>query len=299
MDLPAGSLLATVRFGPEEDKTLAGPLSMKPGAFHGRNSFGPEEELLAGLAVIPVFKSGGKQHLAVQLLHPAELTKAAAFTSEVRRRSYESGRVAAKLAIRQVFPGLAGPEVNITASPLGKPTGEGLLKHYSVSISHSDNHGAALCFPAAFPMGVDIETPEEKNHSIISSILSPGEIALLQTQCKGPETFKQVHSTVTDHETALIPAQDNSLQILHVMWTAKEAAGKATGLGFRLPVEQYEIEMIKKPEDHKIRSWICNFKHLGEITTISLEWQGAILTIAFTSGSGFGDAFLHLFDNGS
>ncbi len=299
MDLTEGSLLATVRFRPEEDKIQADPLSGKPRVVRGRNRCAPEEDLLAGLVVIPILTSGGRPRLTDQLLHPAELAKAAAFTSEVRRRSYESGRVAVKLAIRQVFPGLAGPEVNITANPLGKPIAASLPGPYSVSISHSDNHGAALCFPAAFPMGIDIETPEEKNRSIISSILTPGEIALLQAHCNGPETFKQVHSTVTDHETALMPAQDNSLQILHVMWTAKEAAGKATGLGFRLPVEQYEIEMIKKPEDHKIRSWICKFKHLGEITTISLEWQGAILTIAFPSGSGFGNAFMNLFDNGS
>jgi 4'-phosphopantetheinyl transferase EntD len=286
------------RCAPEEDKTLTAPLSSQPGAFTNRNicaaeddkiptdplgekagalhciiRIGPDEELLAGIAVIPVLTTEGSPHLADQLLHPAERAQAAAFRNEVRRISYLSGRVAAKLAIRQVFPGLDSAEINITANPVGKPIAESLPEQYAVSIAHSDHHGAALCFPAENPMGIDIETPEEKNRPIITSILIHSEIALVQAQC-------------------------DALLILHVMWTAKEAAGKANGLAFRLPVEQYEIEMIKTLEDHKNRSWICNFKHLGKITTISREWQGAILTIAFPSGSGFGDAFMHLYENG-
>ena len=234
MDLPEGSLLATVPFGPAED------------------------ERLTGLAVIPVMKAGDTPHLADRLLHPAELATAAAFASEVRRRSYISGRIAAKLAIRQVFPGLSGPEVHITANPLGKPIAEGLPGPYSVSISHSDHHGAAVCFPAAFPMGVDIETPEEKNRPIISSILTGEELTLLQTH-------------------------HGSLEYLHVIWTAKEAAGKTTGLGFRLPVRHYEISKIVNQTSGERFYWTSHFKKIKDITTHSLKWQGAILTLAFPS----------------
>lgn len=237
MDLPEGSLLAKVPFGPEE------------------------EERLTGLAVIPVMNAGATTLLAGQLLHPAELATAAAFASEVRRRSYISGRIAAKLAIRQVFPGLTGPEINITANKVGKPVAGGLPESHAVSISHSDHHGAAVCFPAAFPMGIDIETPEEKNRPVISSILSGEELAFLQTH-------------------------QDSLQCLHVLWTAKEAAGKATGLGFRLPVEKYEIAMIRTIADNENRSWVCNFRQITELATISREWQGAMLTLAFPSEPG-------------
>jgi len=298
MDLPTGSFLATVRFGPEEDKTPAGPLTIKPGDFRAKKPFGPDEKLLTGLAVIPILTSGGRPNLADQLLHPSERAQAAAFPAEARRSSFQSGRIAAKLAICQVFPGLAGTEVNITANSLGKPVIVDFPAPYSVSIAHSDHHGAALCFPAELPMGVDIETPEEKNRSIIVSILTPGEIALLQAQRNRPETVEHSQVTVTDHESALMPTQDNSLQILHVMWTAKEAAGKANGLGFRLPVEQYEVEMIKPLLDNKIRYWICNFKHFRELTAISCAWDGAMLTVAFPSDSGFGDEFMRLFRNG-
>lgn len=234
MDLPDGSLLATVPFGPEEEK------------------------LLTGLAVIPVMHAGDTTRLAGQLLHPAELATAAAFASEVRRRSYISGRIAAKLAILQVFPGLTGPEINITANTVGKPVAGGLPGSHAVSISHSDHHGAAVCFPAAFRMGIDIETPEEKNRPVISSILTGEELALLQTH-------------------------QGSLQCLHVLWTAKEAAGKATGLGFRLPVIHYEISKTINLTSGERFCWTSHFKKIHDVTALSLKWQGAILTLAFPS----------------
>lgn len=218
------------------------------------NSAGKECMQMA-IAVHPLCADPLAENDAMQLLHPEELKRALAMRSEVRKVSFINGRIAAKRAMLAIFPGITANTVNITTGPVGEPVVVGLDPGYSVSIAHSDHHAAAIVFPVIHPMGIDIETPHEKNRKIISSILSQSEMKL-------------------------VDKQDDTLEFMHVLWTAKEAAGKAAGLGFRLPMEQYETESVNMLIHGKIKLCLCYFRKLRGFVAVSCASGEAVLTVA-------------------
>ena len=233
-------------------------MELPGGAFLSSVSIGSEEELLfAGLAVMPLLSADENLSYKLgDLLHPAENATALIMASEIRRASYINGRQAAKLAILRLFPELEAAAVNIETGTLGEPIATGLPGPYAVSLAHSEHHAAGLCFPSVMPMGVDIETPGAKN----------GETIL---------------STLSAHEKSLLKGEQDSLDYLHVLWTAKEAVGKAIRLGFRIPLERYEISHTEILSRCDRTCYLCHFTRLAGFASVSRHWNGAILTVAF------------------
>ena len=227
------------------------------------------EELSAGLAFFSSFDDEYLNETACGLLHPEEIKTGGGYGANIRRRSFFHGRIAAKMAVKQIFPNIHPADLQIETGCFGEPLLKNLNRSYGISIAHDDSWNAGLCFPLSVPMGIDVETITEKNREIIPSILS-------------------------DYEKGMCNREEDSLAFLHLLWTAKEAAGKAIGLGFRVPADWYEIDLVEtiSAEPRLIRQ--CRFKQLSLYTTLSITIPGGMLSIAFPSEQNFDQAMIRL-----
>ncbi len=227
------------------------------------------EAFSAGLVFFSVFNEDQLREKSGALLHPEEIIIGNAYASDIRRRSFLQGRIAAKMALKQVFPAISPTGHLISTGCLGAPYIKNFINPYGVSIAHNEQSVAGLCFPLSVPMGIDLETINENNQSIIPSILS-------------------------DQEKKLCKESGNSLEFLHILWTAKEAAGKAIGLGFRVSTAWYEIDLVEtiSIEPYTIRR--CRFKELSVLTCLSISLPQGILSIAFPAQQGFDGAMARL-----
>ena len=233
-----------------------------------RFSFG-NEELSAGLAL---FSSVSDEEFNVKtrmLLHPEELKTGSDYASAIRRRSFLNGRMAGKMAINQVFPDIPSATCRIKTGSIGEPVLCDLPQPYGISISHNESWNAGLCFPLIVPMGIDVETITEKNRDIIASILSSSE-------------------------KKLCAVEEDPLELFHLLWTAKEAAGKAIGLGFRVPATWYEIVSVETfpKEAQLIRR--CRFAQLSVYTALSVKIPGGMLSIAFPAENNLSQTMIGL-----
>lgn len=210
----------------------------------------------AGLVLFPTFKDEELREKVRQMLHPEEIKTADAFVSDIRRKSFLHGRIAGKMAIEKIFSDVPSAEIQITTGALGEPYISNLQQPYGVSIAHGDLLNAGLCFPLTFTMGVDVESITERNRAIIPLVLS-------------------------DSEKEMCSREENELELLHVLWTAKEAAGKAIRLGFRVPHEWYEIDNLETLTFEPRLIHRCRFKHLTMFTALSMAIPGGVMSIAF------------------
>lgn len=242
----------------------------QPGDFRSLVCFNSgNAELATSLAFFPSMNEGQLDAKLLRTLHQEEIRTGEKYASVIRKRSYLHGRIAGKMAIKQVFPEIPSAGILITTGSSGEPVCELLNRPYGVSIAHSEVWNAGLCFPLLFSMGVDVESLDEKNRHIMTSVMSDRE----KEQCW---------------------LSGNELECLHVLWTAKEAAAKAVRLGFRVPLEWYEIEEIETVTngDGMIRR--CRFRHFSMFTTFSVAIPQAILSIAFPADKNLDHAMISL-----
>lgn len=214
------------------------------------------EELAVSLVLFSSLYDSELNEKSSELLHSTEIATSNSYVADIRRRSFLHGRIAGKIAINQIFPEVPPYELEIITGSLGEPHIKNLAQLYGISIAHNESWNAGLCFPLSVPMGVDVETINEKNRPIIKSILS-------------------------HHENELCDKENDNLEFLHILWTAKEAAGKAIRLGFRVPHEWYEIDGIETIMSGPHEILRCRFKQLSLFMTISVSFPGGILSIAY------------------
>ncbi|MEI7982386.1 MAG: 4'-phosphopantetheinyl transferase superfamily protein [Bacteroidota bacterium] len=228
-----------------------------------------KEELAAGLVLCPSLSNEKLNARTRMLLHPEEINIGGGYTSDIRRRSFLNGRIAGKMAINKVFPDIPPASFQINTGSIGRPVIRDLPQPYGISIAHNESWNAGLCFPLSVPMGIDIETITEKNQTIIASILS-------------------------SREKDLCSSAGDPLNLTHLLWTAKEAAGKAIGLGFRVPTAWYEIESVEtlSAEPKLIR--LARFINLSAFATLSVEIPGGMLSIAFPAENNLSQTMIRL-----
>ena len=136
-----------------------------------------------------------------------------------RRRQFLAGRYIAKECVCQDHPSLQRSSINIVNGAWGGPLIHSEhLQNTLISISHTDNFAAAL-FSASnmFPAGMDIEEIRDDQIPSLQNFMSPREREILLAEN--------------------LPYKE----ALHLMWSAKEAAGKALMVGFNLPEDCYHI----------------------------------------------------------
>jgi acyl transferase domain-containing protein/phosphopantetheinyl transferase len=132
------------------------------------------------------------------------------------------GRVALKDLLRhQRWAHGAGPlypaEITVTNDDTGRPTARGAVDPgVSVSIAHSQGLGVAIA-GRGIPVGIDIEAIGERSPRFAALVLAEGERAVLEEM---PGSLDQRLTTV---------------------WTLKEAAAKASGVGLQGRPKAWEI----------------------------------------------------------
>lgn len=159
----------------------------------------------------------GKDFLSVD-----ELTVFAGFKAERRRVQFLAGRYIAKATVRQEHPEIAPQIINIVNGVWGFPLIHApSLYQTTISISHTVGCGAALFSPSnTHPLGLDVEAIDENNLSPLGRFLS------------------------ADEQSLVVLAGMPLLEGMHLLWSAKEAAGKALKVGFAVPEEIYTISSL-------------------------------------------------------
>lgn len=141
--------------------------------------------------------------------------------SDRRRADWLAGRLAAKVAMRELLGGdLELSQLTITYAPRGRPVPvcEGRVAEHGfwLAISHSRGAGLAAAAPGVLPIGVDIEHAAAPLDGLADYMLGAEDRARWPT--------------------------DAPPSALRACWTLKEAALKALGVGLRIHPRHVEIE---------------------------------------------------------
>ncbi|WP_165792004.1 4'-phosphopantetheinyl transferase family protein [Desulfocucumis palustris] len=122
-----------------------------------------------------------------------------------------------------------------------------------VSIAHSDELGAAIAFPEASPMGIDVEKIDPKKTEVLQSQITKEEFVL----------FKNLHLSCE--------------KILTLLWSTKESLSKVLKTGLTIPFQIYEISAIEVYQNHVI----TYFKNFRQYRTVSFTLGRYICSISY------------------
>ena len=207
----------------------------------------------AGLCLCRLHKTSDYSAL-LPYLHPKELDYYKTLPAEKRKKSYSIGRYSAKKALSALIG-----ERNLKNTFIDR----GLFDHpivvnpnnqnIQVSISHCDDIGAALAFPEALPMGIDVERVDPDKKEVIESQMTEDEKELIKS-------FSCSYST-----------------LLVLLWTVKEALSKILKTGLTFPFKISEISGLTGNQD----TLVCNFKNFAQYKGVSFNLGGYMHSIVF------------------
>ena len=148
------------------------------------------------------------------LLSANELAQLERMQFAQKRQSFLLGRLAAKRALRSVLDETNLSAIEIQPGVFGQP----LIVHprahgLDVTLSHSHGLAVALAFPAAWPIGIDLETVA---HDVAATLLT--------------------EMNLSDAERRWYAATANPASACGVLWSAREALGKAMKSGVNSPL---------------------------------------------------------------
>ncbi len=209
----------------------------------------------ASLAVV-------KAHLETLLerkeeyLHAEELAFFKNLQHEKRQHSYLLGRFAGKLALQDACRSETVDGVFIGSGVFNFPVVYGLKNKLQISLAHSGSISAALVFPEAYPMGIDLEVIDE-------------------------ETAENIIPHLTMHERSLLQyGMDRSL-FACMLWTAKEALGKVLRTGLTTPLPILEIQQIETER----QGFTCFFTNFFQYKAHVLFCGDTVLAIVYARDS--------------
>lgn len=178
--------------------------------------------------------------------------------NEKRRHSYLVGRLAAKLAISRYMNNnfffdfkkpaaeellISLKDISISMGCFGQPMVDmANPRCLDISISHCDDHVAALAFPRWHPMALDIENIQPSNADAILTQITPSERLIIDNSL----LQKDVGATL--------------------IWTAKEALSKVLKCGLTVPLEVLEISNIETISHSSLRIY---YRHFSQYKSIS------------------------------
>ncbi|HUW63507.1 MAG TPA: 4'-phosphopantetheinyl transferase superfamily protein [Spirochaetia bacterium] len=190
----------------------------------------------------------------IDCLHGEERQYFDTLGSQKRKKSYLIGRYSAKTAICRLTNENNFQNISIRQGIFNQPVNTCLFNHNTqVSITHSNDIGASIAFPEEVPMGIDVEMVD-------------------------PETISVLASQATDHEKFILKDLPFPyLNMLTLLWTAKEALSKALKVGLMASYHTFEIEKMETQSSHIT----CHFKHMRQYKTISFNLNSYICSIAY------------------
>ena len=191
-----------------------------------------------------------------EFLSENEKLQAAGLQFPAKKESFLLGRLAAKRALGALIKEPDLRQIVIRAGIYGQP----LVQHpragaVQVTVSHSHGLAVALAFPAAYPMGIDLETVSAVSAATILGELqaSPAELAWLV-------------AAGVDEATACC-----------VLWTAREALGKSMQVGINSPLGILALGEIRNAA---AGNWAGRYLNFPQCRCLSQAWDGRVLSLA-------------------
>jgi 4'-phosphopantetheinyl transferase len=196
----------------------------------------PNESFKASLCLCE-FSMFARYEEIVDFLHPQEREYYETLKFQKRIQSYLIGRLSAKKAIASLVGDDNLAKILIQAGIFTQPiTTYEDKQNIQVSISHCDNFGAAIAFPEAHPMGIDIEKISKEQNEVIEREVTESEIKFI----------KKMHFSYE--------------LMLTLLWTAKEALSKVLKTGLMTPFKIYEVDKFESQHDYML----CTYKNFAQ-----------------------------------
>ena len=149
------------------------------------------------------------------MLSATELAQYANLRFPQKRHGFMLGRLAAKSALGAMLEESEWPNISIRAGVFGQPqVGHSRALGTDVTVSHSNDVAVAVAFPADWPMGIDLET-----------VVGDAVVAVLAALDASAE-----------ERAWLAAAPMGRSATCGVLWTAREALGKALKTGLNSPL---------------------------------------------------------------
>jgi 4'-phosphopantetheinyl transferase EntD len=213
----------------------------------------PNETFKAGLCLCEFSMFTNCEEVAA-CLHPQEWKYYEKLRFEKRIKSYLMGRLTAKRAIAEYTGEKDLTKILIQSGIFTQPiTTYEEKQNIQVSISHSDDFGAAIAFPEAHPMGIDIERINIEQNEAIEREVTVSEIKII----KGLPFSYEI--------------------MLTLLWTAKEALSKVLKTGLMTPFKIYEVEKIENHQD----SMLSFYKNFAQYKTVSFLIGNNVCSIVY------------------
>lgn len=180
--------------------------------------------------------------------------------TDTRKYSFLIGRLVAKKGIEEIVSKCNLCEIDISKGVFHQPVIiHELSNNIQVSISHSHKIGAAIVFPEAHPMAIDVELIDSSRP--LYSILD-----------------------LTDKEEQLIrECKLENAEILTLLWSAKEALSKVLKTGLMVNLKIYEIEGAEFNENF-VEFLFSNF---AQYKAVSWQYNGYAWSIVLPKKSIF------------
>jgi phosphopantetheinyl transferase len=194
-----------------------------------------------------------------EFLSPGETEQAAGFQFPAKKQGFVLGRLAAKRALGALLEEPDLRRIEIRAGIYGQP----LVRHpragsVEVTVSHSHGLAVALAYPAEYPMGIDLET--------VSAISAESIIGELEAS---PPELTWLATGGLDNATAC-----------GVLWTAREALGKALRIGLNSPLGILALSDIRTDG---AGPWVGHYLNFPQCQCLSQVSGGRVLTLAMPS----------------
>lgn len=193
-----------------------------------------------------------------------EAAQLAGFVFPAKREGFLLGRAAAKHALAALLDEPDHRRIEIRSGVHGQP-----LVHHPradrahVSISHSQGVAVAIAHPPAYPMGIDLESvaPEAAGTILAELAMSAAERAWLA-------------AVDLDAATAC-----------GVLWTAREALGKALRTGLNSPLGVFALDGLEQAGP---AAWIGRYGNFPHSQCLSQAVGKRVLTLALPAEAQLG-----------
>lgn len=214
----------------------------------------PEQPGVAWLAF-----SGSRElasHAPDSFLSASESARVAVFRFDQPRENFLVGRLAAKSALGAYMAEEDWRRIELTRGVFGQP----VVNHAGgrsaeVSLSHSNGLAVALAFPSEHAMAVDLEIVDDSRTATVRN-----ELKLL------PFERTWVASGTVDEKVALV-----------LLWTVREALGKALRCGLACPLELLGLTEIQAAGDGV---WEGRYQNFSQFKSLSWVRGGFVLSVA-------------------
>ena len=193
---------------------------------------------------------------SAEFLSESEKERLQGIQFAAKREGFLLGRFAAKNALGALLAEPDLRQIEIRSGIYGQP-----LVHHpragsaEVTVSHSHGLAVALAYPAEYPMGIDLET--------ISAVST--EVVIGELEASPPEL------------TWLATGGVNAATACCVLWTAREALGKALKIGLNSPLGILALADIRAAGEG---GWVGRYLNFPQCQCLSQVKGDRVLSLA-------------------